>query len=169
MKKNIYLLIIVTVLLLSGCKKQAQMVDFIPTPTPVVTNEDEAGEESENTNEATPTPKTIHVGQTIAMYVKLDEYGAFLNVRSNPSKDGAIVGSLVHTEKIDVIEIVDGWASFEMDNVIVYVSADFLVPERPDYIPLPTAAPTPTPTPKPKDNTPKDTPTPEPDAAPPEI
>lgn len=182
MKKSIYLLIVITVFLLTGCKKQAQMPDFVPTSVPeeessgeTVTEETADGDEgsSVETTEATPTPKTLHVGETTTMYVKLDEYGAFLNVRSTPSKDGEIVGSLVHTEKIEVIEIVDGWASFAVDNEIRYVNADFLVTERPDYLNPPS--PTPSPTPKAAPAT-KATPTPTPkpassgsEEAPPEI
>jgi uncharacterized protein YgiM (DUF1202 family) len=88
----------------------------------------------------------------------MGEYDAVLNVRATPSKDGDIVGFLVHTEKVEVIEIKDGWASFEYNNAICYVSSDFLVDTRPDYIappsptpkPVPADTPTPTPTPTPK-------------------
>lgn len=173
MKKNIYLLIVITMFLLMGCKRQTQMVDFIPTPVPAEeesdsgTAEEEAvGEEtSEETTEATPTPKEIHVGETTSLYVKLDEYGAFLNVRETPSRDGKIIGSLVHTEKVEVIEIADGWASILFDSEVRYVNADFLVKERPDYL----TPPSPTPTPKPEvtqaaENTP--TPSPKPTSKP---
>jgi len=192
MKKYIYLLIVITSLMFVGCKKQEQMVDFIPSTTStdesgeVISEDETAGENTEgndNSTEeavATPTPKTIHVGETKTMYVKLDEYGAFLNVRSIPSKEGDIVGSLVHTEKIEVIDIVDGWASFLQDNEVRYVNADFLVDVRPDYIAPPSPTPTPkntptvktTPTSKPSPTS-KPTPTPvvetDTDEAPPEI
>jgi uncharacterized protein YgiM (DUF1202 family) len=107
--------------------------------------------------------------------VKLDKYDAILNVRGTPSKDGEVVGFLVHTEKIEVIDIVDGWASFAQGGEVRYVSADFLVNERPEYIEPPTLSPAPTnkptPTTKPVQDKPVQNSTPEADSedAPPEI
>jgi uncharacterized protein YgiM (DUF1202 family) len=128
MKKNVFLLIIITVFLLSGCSKKEKMTNFIPTMAP----EDEITSEVtqtplEGSTEATPTPKEIHVGETTTKYVKLSEYDDTLNVRSTPSTDSEPVGFLVHTEKIEVIDIVDGWASFVYNNQVCYVNADFLV------------------------------------------
>ncbi len=194
MKKGLLLIIIITVLTMTGCGDKGQMTNFIPTPIPEsedsseatdedategTTQEDTTDSDSETTNEdgeTTPTPKPLHVGQTTTMYVKLDKYDAILNVRGTPSKDGEVVGFLVHTEKIEVIEIVDGWASFAQGGEVHYVSADFLVKERPDYIepPTPEKTPTnkPTPTSKPvQADTPAQNSTPEADSedAPPEI
>ncbi|MDF2485855.1 MAG: hypothetical protein K0R46_2023 [Herbinix sp.] len=186
MKKILILIIIVTALMMTGCgDKNEQMTSFIPTPIPG--SEDNSGETtSEETTEgsgetvgesteATPTPKPLHVGQTTTMYVKLGEYDAILNIRSTPSKDGDVVGFLVHTEKLEIIEIVDGWASFAQGGSIRYVSSDFLVNERPDYIEPPTATPVPTnkptPTTKPETvNKPQvNTPSSDSEEAPPEI
>lgn len=155
MKKSIVLLTILTVLLFTGCEKKEQMTSFIPTQAPeevtdttdATTPEDAAGEDAATGGtEATPTPKEIHVGQTTPMYVKMSEYGAFLNIRPTPSTDSQPVGFLVHAEKVDVIEIADGWASFVYNDAICYVNADFLVDERPEYLDPPTATPAPTPT-----------------------
>lgn len=154
MKRSIYLLIILTIFTLAGCSKKGQMADFIPTQVPEEATEpgqEDTQEDAQVTQEATPTPKDIVVGQTTPMYVKLDEYGGYLNVRSKPSTSGDQVGFLVHAEQIDVIEIADGWASFLYEGAICYVNADFLVTERPEYLdpPTPTPAPEKTPTPKP--------------------
>jgi predicted small lipoprotein YifL len=165
MKKSLLMIIIIMLLTMTGCGDKGEFASFIPTPSPEsedTKDEDPAAEDveedtednnTESTLEGTPTPKPLHVGQTTTMYVKLDKYDAILNVRATPSKDGNIVGFLVHTEKIEVIEIVDGWASFAQSGEVHYVSADFLVNERPDYIepPIPSKAPTkkPTPTNKP--------------------
>lgn len=185
MQKKIYLFIVMMALLLAGCKKQTETVDFIPTPTPAEEESDEveaeAGQQEagpqeaqgENSADVSPTSIPIPTGETTTMYVKLDEYGAFLNVRATPSRDGDIVGSLVHTEKVEVYEIKDGWASFLLDNTVRYVNADFLVKERPEYLTPPS--PTPVPEEKPSEkNTPTPTPKPEADVenteeAPPEI
>ena len=114
--------------------------------------------EGDESAEVTQEPKTIHVGETTTKYVKLSQYGGYVNVRKSPSKDGEIIGFLVHAEKIEVVEIVDGWACFVQNNEKRYVSDEFLVDERPAYLTPPT------PTPKPKDTpTPKATPTPIPD------
>jgi hypothetical protein len=155
MKKNILFIIVAVVILFSGCsKKQPQMTNFIPTQAPETEDGDslDASEDSAQNSdtspedaELTPTPKTIHVGETTTKYVKMGEYDAVLNVRATPSKSGEVVGFLVHTEKIEVIDIVDGWASFEYKGAICYVSADYLVDTRPDYI----APPSPTPIPDP--------------------
>ncbi|MDF2905400.1 MAG: hypothetical protein K0R34_721 [Herbinix sp.] len=195
MKKSLLLIIIITVLMMTGCGEKEQMTNFIPTPSPesedsseettdsTEDNTDDATEDTPDSSteapaegtEVTPTPK-LHVGQTTTMYAKLDQYDAILNVRSTPSKDGEVVGFLVHTEKIEVIDIVDGWASFAQGGEVRYVSADFLVNDRPEYLepPTPSPAPTnkPTPTNKPVQNsTPAQNNTPEGDTedAPPEI
>jgi uncharacterized protein YgiM (DUF1202 family) len=90
------------------------------------------------------------------MYVKLDQYGGFLNVRATPSTDGEAVGFLVHAEQIDVIEITDGWASFVYNDKVCYVNADFLVKERPEYLDPPTPTPKPKVTPTPVPEVPAD-------------
>jgi hypothetical protein len=195
MKKSILLLMMITVLGLCGCSQKNVMVDFIPTPIPDITEstdseqaEDAAGSSditeggSTETSEATPTPKELVIGKTTTMYVKMNEYDDFLNVRATPSTDGEVVGMLVHMEKIEVIEIVDGWASFAVGNELRYVSSDFLVLEKPNFIPSPTPTPIPTKAPtKAPTNTPKPTkaptksptitpaPTPTPEALIPEI
>jgi predicted small lipoprotein YifL len=187
MKKSLLLIIIITLLTMTGCGDKGEFASFIPTPIPESEDsgedaatedatEDTADDNSETSVEGTPTPKPLHVGQTTTKYVKLDKYDAILNVRATPSKDGEIVGFLVHTEKIAVIDIVDGWASFAQGGEVRYVSADFLVDERPDYIepPKPSQVPTkkPTPTTKPaQENKPVQDTTPEADTdeAPPEI
>ena len=175
MKKSLLLIIIITLLTMTGCGDKGEFASFIPTPIPEsddssedVATEDPSDSGDETSAEGTPTPKPLHVGQTTTKYVKLDGYDAILNVRATPSKDGEVVGFLVHTEKIEVVEIVDGWASFAQGGEVRYVSADFLVDERPDYIKPPTPAPTkkPTPTNKPAQDT---TPEEEIDEAPPEI
>lgn len=180
MKKSLIFIILVTVILLAGCKKEEQMTNFIPTQAPDEDFEDaddtdsteatqQDGETSSETGDNAPDAATseegteapsqnmVYAGQTTTMYVKLDEYDAVLNVRAKPGKDGEIVGFLVHTEKVQVIEIKDGWAKIKYRDGAYYVSADFLVDKRPDYIDPPTKAPTPTktptPTPKPAEET----------------
>jgi len=185
MKKKIYLLIGLLLLALTGCGKKAQMVDFIPTPIPteeasVDTGEDTSTDIEEETTDDTSTDTEeevsdtpIVVGKTTTKYVKMKAYNDFLNVRSSPSMEGDIVGFLVHTEKIEVIKIEDDWACFVMNDEYRYVSADYLVDVRPDYIdpptptpsPIPTIAPTHKPT-KPPTHTPAPTPDP---TTPPEI
>lgn len=154
MKKIAFLLIIATILL-AGCKKNDQMPDYIPAVLSEDTEDtqDAKAEEAapgettpagtDDAAETTPTPKTVYVGQTTTKYVKLTEYDDTLNVRSAPSTSADKVGFLVHTEKIEVIEIKDGWASFLYKDAICYVNADYLVDEKPDYIdpPTPTAVP----------------------------
>ncbi len=156
MKRYLYLLSIVLIMLLAGCSKKDQMVDFIPTPTVTPDdNEDPQDSTSEDsqgdTDTPTPTEEPVVVGHTETKYVKMEKYDAVLNVRATPSTDGEIVGFLVHTEKVEVIEIKDGWASFVMNGKICFVSADFLVEERPAYLnpPSPTPSPTNTPLPTP--------------------
>ena len=83
------------------------------------------------------------------MYVKLKQYGGYLNIRPTPSTDGEPVGFLVHAEEIDVIEIKDGWASFMYKGKICYVNADYLVDKQPAYLEAPTPTPKPTATPAP--------------------
>lgn len=172
MKRYFYLLIILVVFSLAGCGKNDQMTSFIPTPIPadddtdtednsesveVVTDENTGTDEEPVVTEA---PRDIHVGQTSSMYVRLDKYGAYLNIRPNAATTGEPVGFLVHAEKVEVIEIVDGWAAIVYNDKVSYVKASFLVKEKPEYL----VPPTPTPEPK---TTP--TPIPDPNLAPPEI
>lgn len=166
MRKHKYLLFIgFMVLALAGCGKKSQITDFIPTPMITQTPADGSGEVTDGSNAgtdqgtegdatATPTDRPIVVGKTTAKYVKLGEYDAILNVRSEPSKEGTIVGFLVHTEKVDVMSIENGWAKFVVNGKACYVSADFLADERPAYItpPTPTPSVAPTPTLKPSQN-----------------
>ncbi|HWT73494.1 MAG TPA: SH3 domain-containing protein [Mobilitalea sp.] len=155
MKKSIYLLIISILILLSGCSKKDQLTNFIPTQVPEeVTTSVEGTDENAQTDAetaVTPTPAAIHIGATTTKYVKLDEYGGYLNIRSKPSTDAEAVGFLVHAEEVKVIEIKDGWASILYNDAICYVNADFLVDERPAYLTPPPPTPTPivTPTPVP--------------------
>jgi hypothetical protein len=166
MKKSIYvLLLMMMILLLTGCnKKEEEMTSFIPTQAPTedggtVDNDtvdgDEAQTDQEEVTEAASTPSVVHVGQTKPMYVKMDEYGATLNVRATPSTNGEAVGFLVHGEKIEVADIADGWASFVYNDALCYVNADFLVDKQPEYLEPPTPTPTPKVTPT------KDAPKPE--------
>lgn len=170
MKKSLYLFILATVILLSGCSKKDQMTNFIPTMSPEESEESDTQDisptQTADNTDVTTTPKEIHIGQTVTKYVKLSEYDDVLNVRPNPSTDQEPVGFLVHAEKIEVAEIKDGWASFVYNGQICYVNASFLVDERPAYL----TPPAPSPTPK-ASATPKATPTPTPDPneEPPEI
>ena len=165
MKKNmIYLcIVIVAVFILSGCKAEDEQSFYIPSP--VVTQEpskeqtkpSEKAEEPTGEADEEPSDKPVHVGKTTTQYVKLDDYDAILNIRSAPSREGEIVGFLVHTEQVEVISIEDGWASFVYQDEIRYVSADFLVDKKPAYIapPTPTTEPTPTKEPDPNEAPPE--------------
>ncbi len=141
--KKIISLFIITALLLTGCSKEEQMPDFIPTMAPEKEEAKEAAPPKEESDpEVEPSPATIYVGETTTKYVKLSKYNDTLNVRSSPSTSGDKVGFLVHTEVVDVIEIKDGWASFLYKDAICYVNASYLVDEKPAYIepPAPTAS-----------------------------
>jgi hypothetical protein len=149
MKKITYLIIVFCVFLLAGCSNKDQMVSFIPTPVPASADDSgsdlsedtidteenaevQTGEDAAENNGDETGEEPIVVGNTITKYVKLNEYGAVLNVRDKPSKDGKVVGQLVHTERVDVVKIEDGWACFVMNNQYVYVSSEYLVDKRPD-------------------------------------
>lgn len=151
MKKKIYLLILLTVFVLVGCNKKDQMTNFIPTQAPEEENTTVVdGTESTPTEAATtPVPETVHIGATTTRYVKLDEYGGYLNIRSKPSTDGDVVGFLVHAEEVEVGEVKDGWASILYNDTICYCNADFIVDERPAYLTPPPPTPTPVVTPTP--------------------
>lgn len=176
MKTKIYLLFSLVVLVLIGCSKKEQMPDFIPTPIPTDETNVDTGIDTPSVTEGVTPAETeetndtpIVVGKTTTKYVKMKEYNDYLNVRSEPSMDGKVVGFLVHTEKIEVTKIENGWACFVLNNKYCYVSADYLVDVRPEYIAPPTPTPSPIPTNTPA---PTSTPTPKPGpdlTAPPEI
>lgn len=145
---------------LSGCKDNSKETNFIPTPIPPdfteeysdVPSEEEILEYNPDDSEASSgeeDEEPLYTGKTIEKYVKLNNYGATLNVRNKPSMESDVVGYLVHTEKINVIEIKDGWASFVYHNEICYVSEDYLVDWKPPYLSPPTSTPTPEPSPTP--------------------
>lgn len=163
MKKSIYLLAITAAVLLSGCSNKDQMTNFIPTQAPQedISSDTEEETEAPADAESVQESETTYTGATTKMYVKLNEYGGYVNIRAAASKDGEVIGFLVHAEEIEVIEIKDGWVSFLANDKINYVSADFVVTERPDYLTpppaTPTTAPTPTLKPTPEETTPEDT------------
>lgn len=146
MKKYIgSLLLVIAVLMLNGCGAKDQETFFIPTPMVTPEPSEELTDDPDDKEASADDEEPVFVGNTTKMYVKLGDYDAILNVRSLPSREGKIVGFLVHTEEINVISIEDGWASFVYNGEISYVSADFLVDEKPDYIkpPTPTTKPAP--------------------------
>jgi len=161
MKKLLFLIITVTIFALAGCSNRYKMVDFIPTPTPQAgiptdttdTGTKDTGTDAGSKDGTSNTPAdTIDMSKTTTKYVKMTAYDDTLNVRTTPSTDGEKVGFLVHTEKVQVIEIKDGWASIVYEGKVCYVKADYLVDERPAYIEPPTPEPKKTPTPTPDPN-----------------
>lgn len=156
-RKIVYLLIGLSVFLFFGCAGQDKETNFIPT-LPVLQEEDtqteDASEEeadaSEDTQEESKAEPVFN-GKTTTKYVKLEKYDGILNIRATPSKDGDVVGFLVHTEKVNVINTENGWASFVYQDKVCYVSADFLVDNKPKLLtpPTPTKKPSNTPTPAP--------------------
>ena len=135
MKKILVILaIFVGMFTLSACDRQEPVANFIPTPTPLaqVDEDKEATKEESNLDDEEGGP--VYQGSTTTMYVKLSTSDGTLNIRDNPSADGQVVGFLVHTEKVEVIDIEDGWASFVYQDEISYVSDEYLVDEKPDYI-----------------------------------
>lgn len=152
--KLFYVLIVITVLLLAGCKNNDQETYFVPTPAPDILDEDEnpndnidgtddKAQNSENYGEnagETSGEEPVVTGETTTKYVKLNTFGAILNVRSSPTtEEDNVVGFLVHTEPVEVISIEDGWASFMYKGQVCYVSAEYLV----DFVPLYISPPTP--------------------------
>lgn len=154
MKRLIVLFTIVMAFTLAGCSKKEKMVSFIPTATPApesgvtADNKQDAAVDEKDTDNTAAQDAPANVGKTTVKYVKMTQYGASLNVRATPSTDGQKVSSLNHADKIEVVDIKDGWASFVMDGKLVYVKSDYLVDARPDDLqpPTPTVAPTATPT-----------------------
>ena len=155
MRNSIYLFIIFAALLFTGCSKKDQMTNFIPTQVP---KQEEDAQEDADTEADTEdlsqeqdgeedTLEDVPIGPTVTKYVKLDEYGGYLNIRSKPSTEGEVVGFLVHAEEVEVIEVVDGWASIAYNDKVCYVKSSFLVEERPAYLTPPPPTPTPIVTP----------------------
>lgn len=144
--KFLYIVIIAAVLLLAGCKNNDQETYFIPTPAPDLIEEDkdkpediidDTGENAGESEEAGDEP--VVTGETTTKYVKLNTFGAILNVRSSPTtEEDNVVGFLVHTEPVEVISIENGWASFMYKGQICYVSAEYLVDFVPPYISPPS-------------------------------
>jgi hypothetical protein len=132
MKRYGYICIGLLVLVLQGCKSPDKMEGFIPTPTLAPAPAGSMGEITSNKQGTDEISDVIpEDGETVTKYVSLTKYGASLNVRSAPSKDGKIVGKLMHMEKIDVISIKDGWACYKDEEEVRYVNADYLVDELP--------------------------------------
>lgn len=164
MRKIVMLCTVFLVITLAGCSKKQQMVDFIPTATPSPQSGAASDKKADANQEKTDTKKSevdtqseaedtkdtpAEDVQTVTKYVKLNKYGDVLNIRATPSATGEKLGFLVHTEKIDVMEIMDGWASFNKDGKTCYVKADYLVDVMPEYLDAPAQTATPTPIPLP--------------------
>jgi len=145
--KLLYIFLAALVVLFAGCKSEDKEAYFIPTPAPEIpdlTEEndvpDDITDDTDGQNEESEdAEKPVVIGQTTTKYVKLNTFGAILNVRSSPTTaEDNVVGFLVHTEPVEVISIEDGWASFMYKGQICYVSAEFLVDFVPPYISPPT-------------------------------
>ncbi len=51
-----------------------------------------------------------------------------LNVRKEPSPDGAVINSLYNGTAVDVLEVTDGWVKAKLDDgTIGYLSSDFIL------------------------------------------
>ena len=175
MKKSIYLIIIMTVIFLSGCGTKDTMVDFIPSPIPTEVGSDGSDQDAEATKAPLPSQKAEYLGDTVTKYANGDN----INVRPAPSTEGDPVGTLSFADKVEVISVENGWASIIYNGSICYIKAAFLVDNKPEPSNAPTKVPTkvptkkPTPTPKEELNTPDNsntpTPTQKPDSEGPEI
>jgi len=173
MRKCIYILIALSVLALAGCKKEEKMPDYIPANL-TEDNTDNKKDDSDTKNTGKSAQEQVGdlqqgdetvddnseskpvVGKTTTMYVKLNQFGGYLNVRPTPSTDGSPVGFLVHAEAVEVIEIKDGWASIVYKGDVCYVNASYLVEKQPAYLEPPTPTPTPKPTTAPATQTPEE-------------
>lgn len=141
-KHRLAIILILSMVTLVACGAKDQESFFIPTPSLVPEYEEPLEEVTEAVEEEEPEDtEPVYVGETTTMYVRLNSPDAILNVRSLPSRDGEIVGFLVHTEQVNVIEIKDGWASFVYGTEICYVSEDFLGYKKPSVIAPPTPIP----------------------------
>lgn len=160
MKIRLYLTVAVAMLVLMGCNSENETVNFIPTPkvTPIVEDNEEPLVDEDNA--ASPTDGEDEEITPVTKYVKLGSYGAILNIRKSPDLNGQVVGLLNHADKIEVLKVENGWASFKKGDQTYYVSDSFLVDEKPEALVPPTPTPTPIPTPEP---TPTPTPTPKAD------
>lgn len=142
-KHRFGLIVILSMMTLVACGAKDQETFFIPTPSLLPEYEEpiedvtKPVEEEEEPEDKEPA----YVGETTTMYVRLNSPDAILNVRSLPSRDGEIVGFLVHTEQVNVIEIKDGWASFVYGTDICYVSEDYLGYKKPSVVAPPTPIP----------------------------
>jgi hypothetical protein len=123
LKKYKYIEIGLLVLVLQGCGSPSKMDNFIPTPTPAPT--------STKSFEKLSSDETATDGKVQIKYVNLSKYGASLNVRSEPSSDAKIIGKLMHMQKVEVIDIQNGWACYKEGDKLRYVNADYLVDDPP--------------------------------------
>lgn len=144
---TMYIVLVIAVILLTGCKKDNSETNFIPKQPLEFTDDesdilddiiiDDITEPSSAPEDKQDEP--VVTGETTTKYVKLSSYGAILNIRSAPStEEDNVVGFLVHTEAVEVISIEDGWASILYNDEICYVSEDFLVDFVPPYISPPS-------------------------------
>ena len=53
-----------------------------------------------------------------------------INVRTGPGTGFDIMGQLDRNEKIEVFDVINGWAQILFENVEAYVSYELLLPER---------------------------------------
>lgn len=157
MKIRLYLTVAAAILVLMGCNSENETVNFIPTPkvTPIVEDQEKPMEDEDTTSPAEGEDEDV---TPVTKYVKLGSYGATLNIRKSPELNGQVVGFLNHGDKIEVLKVENGWASFKKGDITYFVSDSFLVDEKPEELvpptptpsPIPTPEPTSTPTPKPK-------------------
>lgn len=67
-----------------------------------------------------------------------------LNVRSEPTTDGEVLGQLLYGEKVEILDTADGWCRISYNGINAYISASYVSLQPP---PSTTAAPSTTRTP----------------------
>lgn len=143
-RKWLYILLAVSVMVLSACDKGQTPESAAMESTQAETDSSETAKEettapesaaAETTAPETTEEETSVAAETSASASPVDETlyvnATDVNVRTEPSTSGSIAGMLDMGNAVHRIGIVEDWSQIEYNGQICYVSSQFLSAEKP--------------------------------------
>ncbi len=110
MRKLVYIILLILVLLLSGCSKISQVFSTASmTPTPTIMPEPTPTVSLEIEEAYTPMPTSTPIPFHQLGFVNLNDHSSNLCVRSGPDISNSIIGAIKHGLTVRIFTEVDDW------------------------------------------------------------
>ncbi len=102
-----------------------------PTSKPTATTEPESAGMTEPESTPTPEPSISFIGKAVCTA------NEFVNIREQASVDSQILGTLPADAAADIIEYKDDWAQVSYNDIVGFVSTDYLINQSAPDIAVP--------------------------------